>query len=556
MASDIQQIAYNIVEMLGTVEEAAEYLADKAELGQAEFIRMYADMQESIAMIKKLAGQWFFQNTEIQLEVQCDGMLFSMDGIIQLAAMSMEQAQEKIAYELIPMLDTACIQFFYYAIAEGDESKKPEFRELLKQKTMNRFIAQAVKTGKYKYDLTIFILAYNHLDCTRKCVESVLVNLPKDISVELILFNHGSTDGTQEYFESIPNAKVVHVPQNGTFSCMGKRIGAGRYGLFISNDIIMTPGSIQNLYRCIDEHEDYGYVVPTTPNVSNFQTIPAQYANYEQLIEFANRNNDYDDRRHEQRVRLCNPVAMIRNATEAELFGELYETLACGRCGYFPDDKYSMWFRRNGYKLILAKDAYCYHFGSVTIGEEVAQEQAKNYTLGRIEMKREFGIDPWGTGCCYDPSLIEILQYPEDLSDASIMGINCGLGSDPLKIKETLRCDKGCHAVLYNFEQDENVMQDLKGVSDEVYLYQNVSEIGKTTGGRHFSYIVMEQMRDEKFIHEYLKEFEKSNISFDFLYLKTEKPDDRLHLADARYRIKYQKEWICITADQTKRGKR
>lgn len=556
MASDIQQIAYDIVEMLGTVEEAAEYLSEKAELGQAEFIRMYADMQESIAMIKKLAGQWFSQNPEIWLKVQCDGMLFSMERIIQSAAMSMEQAQEKIAYELIPMLDTACIQFFYYAIAKGDESKKAEFRQLLKQKTMNRFIDQAVKTGEYKFDLTIFILAYNHLDYTKKCVESVLANLPKDISVELILFNHGSTDGTQEYFESIPNAKIVHVPENNTFPYMGNRIGAGYYKLFVSNDIIMTPGSIQNLYRCIDEHVDYGWVVPTTPNVSNLQTIPVQYTNYEELIEFAVRNNVYDDRSHEQRVRLCNPVAMIRNETEAKICGELHETLACGRRGYFPDDKYSMWFRRKGYKLILAKDAYCHHFGSVTIGEEAAQEQAKNYTLGRMEMKREFGIDPWGPGFCYDPVLVEILQYPDDLSNACIMGINCGLGSNPLKIKETLRCDKECHAVLYNFEQDENVIQDLKGVSDEVYLYQNVSEIGKTTGGRHFSYIVMEQMRDEKVIHEYLKEFEKSNISFDFLYLKTEKPDDRLHLADARYRIKYQKAWVCITADQTKRGKR
>lgn len=554
--SDTQQIAYDIVEMLGTVEEAAEYLSDKAELGQAEFIRMYADMQESIAMIKKLAGQWFSQNPEIQLEAQCDGMLFSMEGIIQLAAMSLEQAQEKIAYELIPMLDTTCIQFFYHAIAEGDESKKPEFRQLIVQKTVNRFADKAMKTGEYKFDLSILVTAYNHLDYTKRCVESILTNLPQGISYELVLFNHGSTDETQEYFESIPNAKIVYVPVNGTFPGIGGRAYNGRYGLIVSNDIIITPGVIQNLYRCIDEHPDYGWVVPSTPNVSNLQTIPAHYNNNRELLEFSLRNNVYDERCHEQRVRLCNPVTMFRTEIQQKLGEEMYESLLCGQAYSFPDDKSSMWFRRNGYKLILAKDAYCHHFGSVTLGEEAVQEQTKNYALGRIEMKREFGIDPWGPGFCYDPVLVEILQFPEDLSDASIMGINCGLGSDPLKIKETLRCDKGCHAVLYNFEQDENVIQDLKGVSDEVYLYQNVSEIGKTAGGRHFSYIVMEQMRDEKVIHEYLKEFEKSNISFDFLYLKTEKPNDRLHLADARYRIKYQKAWVCIMTDQTKRGKR
>lgn len=552
--SDTQRIAYDIVEMIGTVEEAAEYLSDKEELAQAEFIRMYADMQDSITMIKRLAVQVFSQNPEIRLEVECDGILHSMDGILQMAAASMKQAQEKIAYELIPMLDTACIQFFYYAIVKGDESRQPEFHQLLKQKTMNRFVDKAVKTGVYKYDLSIFIQAYNHLDYTRSCVESVLSNLPEDISCELILFNHGSTDRTQEYFESIPNAKIVHVPQNGTFSCMGKRICAGRYVLFISNDIIMTPSSIQNLYRCIHEHEDYGWVVPTTPNVSNLQTIPAQYANYEELMGFAVRNNIYDERKHEQRVRLCNPVAIIRNETEAKIFEEMYESLACGRLGYFPDDKYSMWLRRKGYKLILAKDAYCHHFGSVTIGEEAAQEQEKKYLMGRQEMKKQFGIDPWGPGFCYDWNLTEILQYSESLSDAAIMGINCGLGSNPLKIKEMLRCDKGCNAVVYNFEQDVNIIQDLKGVSDEVYLYKNISEIGKSVNGKHFSYIVMEQIRDEKVFNAYLKEFEKSNISYDFLYLKTDEPDYRLHIADARYRIKYKKTWICITLDKTKRG--
>lgn len=545
--SDKEKIAYDIVEMLGTVEEAAEYLSEKEELGQAEFAEMFADMRESIMAIRRLAGQMFFQYPDIRLEVECDGILFSMDGILRMAVVSMKQAQEKMGYELIPMLDTACIDFFYFAIAKDTESKKQEFHHLLKQKTMNRFVDKAEKTGEYKYDLSILIVGYNHLDYTRRCIESVLAYPPQGISYELILFNHGSTDGTQMYFESVPNVKRIYVPVNGTFPGVVGRVNEGRYLLVVSNDIIVTPEAIQNLYRCINEHVDYGWVVPTTPNVSNLQTIPAQYDNFDELINFAVRNNVYDERRHEQRVRLCNPVTMCKAELQLKMSEEMYVSKTFGNTCYFPDDKSSMWFRRNGYKLILAKDAYCHHFGSVTIGEEEAKEQARNYSLGRVEMKKEFGIDPWGTGFCYDLSLVEILQYPEDLSNVTILGINCGLGSNPLKIREMLRCEKECHAVICNFEQDANVIPDLKGVSDEVYLYKNVAGIGKYVGGRHFSYIVMEQIKDEKTVQAYLKEFKKSKISFDFMYVKTGEFEMKLNLGAYLYQIEYKKEWICIT---------
>lgn len=551
--SDTEIIAYDIVEMLGTVEEAAEYLSEKKNLEQAEFMGMYADMRESIMTIRKLAGQLFFQYPEIRLEVECDGILFSMGGILQLSATSMEQAQEKMGYELIPMLDTACIDFFYFAIAKGDIFEKQKFHQFLRQKTMNRFIDKAVKTGEYKYDLSIVIIGYNHLDYTRRCVESVLANPPRGISYELILFNHGSTDGTQMYFESIPNAKIIHVPVNGTFPGVAGRASEGRHLLVVSNDIIVTPGAIQNLYRCINEHVDYGWVVPTTPNVSNLQTIPAQYDNFDELINFAVKNNVYDERRHEQRVRLCNPVTMCRTELQLKMSEEMYVSKTFGNTCYFPDDKSSMWFRRNGYKLILAKDAYCHHFGSVTIGGAAAQEQARNYTLGRIEMKKEFGIDPWGVGFCYDFSLVEILQYPKDLSNATVLGINCGLGSNPLKIKEILRCDKQCYTVIYNFEKDANVIPDLKGVSDQVYLYKNIAGIGKYVGGHHFSYIVLDQIKDEKEIKTYLSEFKKSNITFEFMYVKIGESEIRLNLNDTSYQIEYQKDWICITTDEKQR---
>ena len=56
----------------------------------------------------------------------------------------------------------------------------------------------------------------------------------------------------------------------------------------------------------------------------------------------------------------------------------------------------------------------------------------------------------------------------------------------------------------------------------------------------------MEQVEDEKMIRAYLKEFKKSNISFNFMYIKIGKAAVKLHIDDTVYQIEHKKEWLCI----------
>ena len=79
----------------------------------------------------------------------------------------------------------------------------------------NWYLEEAAQTGKYKYDVSVLILAYNHLDYTRRCVESFLQTVPPDLNYELILVNHGSSDGTKEYFEKIGPHKQLNIAVNG-----------------------------------------------------------------------------------------------------------------------------------------------------------------------------------------------------------------------------------------------------------------------------------------------------------------------------------------------------
>jgi len=72
------------------------------------------------------------------------------------------------------------------------------------------------------------------------------------------------------------------------------------------------------------------------------------------------------------------------------------------------------------------------------------------------------------------------------------LGINCGLGSNSLKVKEILR-EKGAeHVTLYNATQEVRFLEDLKGVSDKAFSCNELSDIVANTGVKKYNYVVVE----------------------------------------------------------------
>ncbi len=163
----------------------------------------------------------------------------------------------------------------------------------------------------------------------------------------------------------------------------------------------------------------------------------------------------------------------------------------------FPDDKRSVLFRRKGYKLVLAKDAYCHHFGSVTIKDEEKekgideQSRMQLYLRGREKFEEMFGIDPWGTGFCYDL----IFQNMECKFEGHIevLGINTGIGANPLKIREQYKETKrNMDVTLTYLDQDEKYFEEVKAFADETAFVQSTDDVMKYAGKKRYHYIVFE----------------------------------------------------------------
>ena len=494
------QLATSILEMIETAIEAVGIMYSNIEgerLNDAEFISV--SLHELLVSIHKCSPGIKEEEQNLNLPEASESCIGALKRImVLLRGNHKSKALEKILFELEPLLLEMKCNFYFWSMIYGDEEKtRVYYEEELAKLYTNPFIEASERMGSYKYELSIAVRGYNKLDYTKMCVESLLNNLPEDLSYELIMVNHGSTDETKKFFESIRPHKQIDIDVNGGGLGAVARIVEGKYFIQISNDIIITKNSIQNLYNCISSDEQIGWVVPSTSNVSNLQSIAAKYKTREELDSFVERNNISNPNRWEQRTRLVNPVDVLRmkDFIETGFFGYFYD-----QSNRFPDDRLSLLFRRAGKKLYLAKDAYCHHFGSVTHnGQEADME--KIYMNGRVAFRKFFGVDPWGKGFCYDPVLFSSDIPIKSKKDIHILGINCGMGSNPLKVKELIKEKNGITEVsVENFSNEPEYVDDSFGVSDKVTLFDNWNQLNLKSNNA--DYIVIEEVPDNNGIFQ------------------------------------------------------
>lgn len=423
-----------------------------------------------------------------------DSIIDSLKRIMVHARARSSKTLDKIEFELRPLMRVRYnIYYFSYCVYPDKALMEKYYQEEMHVLGSNKYINTAVKTGEYKYKLSIAVLAYNKLEYTKQCVESILKHVPQGLNYELILINHGSTDGTKEYFEGISPTKQIDILKNGGGVAAYTSICEGKYFMLVSNDVIITENAIANMIKCMESDERIAWVVPATSNVSNYQTISTEYKTLDEMHAFAGKNNQCSDPyRWEQRTRLIDPISLRRSSVSFSSSGVnwayyFYSELPGG----FSDDKEALLYRRNGYKMMLAKDSYCHHFGSVTLKDEVIKVESF-YDEGRKAFHNAFGIDPWGTGFCWSQELMARLPCRND-GHVNILGLNCGLGSNPLKIKETIK--ENAHnfdVTLYNVTDDTRYLQDLQGISDVAVHEPRHHHFHKLFSGVQFNYIVLE----------------------------------------------------------------
>ena len=211
--------------------------------------------------------------------------------------------------------------------------------------------------------ISIVIPAFNQVDYCRQCLESIRLNTRQPY--KLVLVNNGSTDGVGDLFDATPGAEVVHSETNQGFAG-GVNLGLERaegHVLLLNSDTLVPEGWLERLERVLDEAGDVGLVGPMSNYVSGTQLIEGlTFNSLEEINAYSRDLARRDAGKRRDVARLVGFCLLIRDRVVRELggFDEGYGT------GNFEDDDYCLRALRAGYRLVVAEDAFVFHYGSRT----------------------------------------------------------------------------------------------------------------------------------------------------------------------------------------------
>ena len=236
--------------------------------------------------------------------------------------------------------------------------------------------------GTYFDGTSIVIPTYNQLGFLRSCIDSIVRHT--SVPYEIIVVDNASTDGTEAFANKLAGKiRYRRLDANRGFAGAvntGLMMARGTTIVVLNNDTLVTENWLSNMLACLNSDERIGMVGPVTNMISfDKQRVAAPYLHIRDLGKFAARHNQPDPSRWMPAERLIGFCLLFRRKLLEDIgyFDEGYEI------GNFEDDDYSIRVRLLGRQLMIARDTFIHHFGSVSIrslGDQIAQINRHNET--------------------------------------------------------------------------------------------------------------------------------------------------------------------------------
>ena len=350
---------------------------------------------------------------------------------------------------------------------------------------------------------SIVILTYNNLEYTKLCIDSIRkYNGSEDC--QIVIVDNNSTDGTVEWIKEQKDIKYILNKENKGFPAgcnQGIEIANKNNDIFLlNNDTIIMPNSIFNLRMGLYSSEEIGATGAISNSISYYQQIDEQYNDFSGYMNFALKNNVTDESSYEQRVKLIGFAMLIKRNVLDEV-GLLDERFTPGN---FEDDDISFRILLKGYKLLLCKDSYIHHFGSVSFKKEIKYNEVLKVNSSKFKEKWGFTSE-YSTNIRND--LIHLISQDSE-KKMNILEIGCACGATLLSIKNNYP-----NSQLYGIEINENSAKIAKCFADVCDV--NIEKSNLPYEEEFFDYImfgdVLEHLNNPEKVLKNMKKYLKKD---------------------------------------------
>lgn len=465
------ELVSRVDELFQTGEEAVAYLL-ASDISSSSNISLVSQLVEMVSQLSSsIEAQYRSISLVHKLPEISQNAVATIDKIYQnMRRGSFEPAMSYLELEFAPLLYFwHRYTLFFLRYANSDEAMQQWHEEEREYYRTIQKIEKEDDANHYKYDVSIVVLFYGNQKMTKKCIDAIIQHTTH-ISYELITFDNGSDEETTKWCESLGHAKKIHYPVNMGSSVAGNMIystasmyAEGKYMMFVSNDVIVTPNYDHILYNCIESDPRIAVAVPLCNSASNLQAISVSYDanNVEEIYQYGEAHNHLNPRMWYDRSRLFAILGIYRlSALELLYLG--FSPLFC--YDMFADDDQCCSIRRMGYRQVLCRDVFVHHYGSATIGNS----QFQVMDIGREQFYQKHGVDAWDSLATAWNSA-NFLPLNNFTSTIRILALDPKFGEGILHIKNMLKEQGVEHIVIHAVTTDCRYLDDMAGLFDQSF---------------------------------------------------------------------------------------
>lgn len=249
-------------------------------------------------------------------------------------------------------------------------------------------------------NISLLVAIKNNLEYSKHFYQTTRTLYPE---IEICFSSYNSTDGTDEWLEKIQsedlNAKCWWSKSYGNFSDNYNKaasLATKDYIVFVHNDIVLTPGFIENLEKHTSSNNIVSYTTIEPPIFAGHERpgkiikdlgSDLETFDIKGLYKFANERQNKDKDKTEPGIGffMCMPKDKYLNIGGLD---NLYNPMFC------EDDDLILRWKLLGINLITSLDSITYHFVSKT--SRFSEEYQQRTQQIELNSNRNF-IRKWGS---------------------------------------------------------------------------------------------------------------------------------------------------------------